>query len=53
MMDKGIFSSKKGEVGKVIEEVLHRETKLCLFLIFIFINPTNVTIQGIYKSNNF
>ena len=52
-MDKGIFSYKKGEVGKVIEEFLHRETKLCLFLIFVFINPANVTILGMYKSNNF
>ena len=52
-LDKSIFSSKKGEVGKIMEEVLHRETKLFLFLIFVFINRTNIKIQGIIRVTSF
>ena len=45
------FSPKKGRGWKNSGGILLRESNLCLLLIFVFINPRNITIQGIYKSN--
>ena len=45
---KGAFYSKKGEVGKILEEKrLIRENNLSLLTNFAFIYPRNITIQGI------
>ena len=51
-MGECTFFSEKGKVGKIAEEgFILRATYL--LLIFVFINPRNITIQGIYKSNKF
>ena len=46
------FSPKTGEVGKKGRTLL-TENNLFLLVIFVFINPRSITIQGECKSNKF
>ena len=44
-----IFLQKTGDVGKILQKwSLLRESVSWLLLIFVFINPRNITIQRIY-----
>ena len=52
-MGKGTFFPKKREVEENSRERLPRESNLCLLLVFLFINLSNITIQGKYNSNKF
>ena len=51
-LGEGRFFPKKERVGKKSRGKF-RDINLCLMLIFVFINPRNITIQGIYNSSKF
>ena len=51
-IEEGTFFPKNGKVGKIEGEVAQGE-QLMFVANFVLINPRNITIQGIYKSNNF